>query len=164
MSREIKFVDCDIFCVDDFVYDGDINITGNFYAEKAVKVNHIYALESVCITAYFDTVSVYELLSSGDIYIECQKFIAETISSLGSSYIDTTPILDGPCDFCELNSICDCKCCGHCDYDECEAFDHCKYEDSIPCYCLAGDECNVEQCPCNLRDTDICHHCNRCMS
>ena len=34
-----KVFDCDLFCTEDFVFDGIVRITGNFYASANVRVD-----------------------------------------------------------------------------------------------------------------------------
>lgn len=39
MTNQSKVFDCDLFCTEDFVFDGVVRITGNFYASANVQVD-----------------------------------------------------------------------------------------------------------------------------
>jgi len=38
MNKQQKVFDCDLFCTEDFVFDGSVRITGNFYSTANVRV------------------------------------------------------------------------------------------------------------------------------
>ena len=38
MTNQPKIFDCDLFCTEDFVYNGVVRITGNFYASANIEV------------------------------------------------------------------------------------------------------------------------------
>lgn len=39
MAKEQKVFNCDLFCTEDFVFDGVVRITGNFYASANIQVD-----------------------------------------------------------------------------------------------------------------------------
>ena len=39
MDQQTKVLDCDVFCTEDFEFEGVVRITGNFYASANVRVD-----------------------------------------------------------------------------------------------------------------------------
>lgn len=65
----MKPMDCDVFCTKEFVFDGEVCITGNFYAAAPVYGTLLEAGENIHINSSNVPVDIDIILSHGSVRI-----------------------------------------------------------------------------------------------
>lgn len=91
-KRKNKVIDCDVFCLKEFYYEGDVVITGNFYAEGAVDVEGALETGEDIIVRSQDFFCTQSLRSFGEVDIQARALDSAGIfASEGFEFIPDVP-------------------------------------------------------------------------